>query len=126
MTQASKQYTREFAFGMAGYVLLIVAMVLLKPLVGDSPLRFAVVLLPVLPALFCLRAYLRFLVRMDELQQRIQLTGIGFSFGTMGLITFSYGFLELAGFPHFPTIWVFPLMIALWGVGVAYASWRYR
>ena len=42
------------------------------------------------------------------------------------LIPFAYGFLENAGFPQLSYIWVFPVMIALWGIGGAIALRRYR
>jgi hypothetical protein len=47
------------------------------------------------------------------------------AFGGTALLTFSYGFLENVGFPHFSWIWVLPLMVALWGLGGALASLRY-
>jgi len=63
---------------------------------------------------------------MDELGRRIQLEALAFGFGTAGFVTFAYGFLESAGFPQLSYVWVFPTMIALWGIGGAVASYRYR
>lgn len=120
-----KTYTREFVSGMVAYGLMVVVMVIAVPMMGDSPWRYLLALLPVLPAAYVLRAYIRFLGRLDELQQRIQLSAIAFAAGTTGMLTFAYGFLELAGFPHIPAIWVFPVLIWLWGIGLAIASRRY-
>jgi hypothetical protein len=63
---------------------------------------------------------------MDELQRKIQLEAVVFGFCGTALLTFSYGFLENAGFPHLNWIWIFPLMAALWGLGQAIAARRYR
>ena len=122
---AARAYTRELGLAMAAYV--VVVLVSIK-LVGalDQPIKTLVALTPLIPASLALFAYLRFLSRMDELGRRIQLEALAFGFGAAGMLTFAYGFLENAGFPQLSYIWVFPLMIALWGIGGAIASYRYR
>jgi hypothetical protein len=92
----------------------------------DSPLRYPVALLPVLPVLFGVFALISFVRSIDELQRQIQLEGIAFSLGMTGVITFSLGLLEGTGFPFISMTWVLPMMIALWGIGVAIASRRYQ
>ena len=69
---------------------------------------------------------MRFFSNMDELQRRIQLEAFAFSFGVTGIVTFSYDLLTYAGFPDISWVWIFPLMIALWGIGQGVATWRYR
>jgi hypothetical protein len=122
---AAIAYTREFGLSMAAYVVsLPVSLALLDKV--DQPLKTVVALLPLIPAGFALVAYLRFLRRMDELGRRIQLEALAVGFGAAGMLTLAYGFLENAGFPQLSYIWVFPTMIALWGIGGAIASYRYR
>ena len=122
---AARAYTRELGLAMAAYV--IVVLVSIKLVGGlDQPVKTLVALTPLAPAALALFAYLRFLPRMDELGRRIQLEALAFGFGAAGMLTFAYGFLENAGFPQLSYIWVFPLMIALWGMGGAIASFRYR
>ena len=122
---AARAYTRELGLAMAAYV--IVVLVSIKLVGGlDQPVKTLVALTPLVPASLALFAYLRFLSRMDELGRRIQLEALAFGFGAAGMLTFAYGFLENAGYPQLSYIWVFPLMIALWGIGGAIASYRYR
>lgn len=122
---AARTYTRELGLAMAAYV--IVVLVSIKLVSGlEQPVKTLVALTPLIPASLALFAYLRFLSRMDELGRRIQLEALAFGFGAAGMLTFAYGFLENAGFPQLSYIWVFPLMIALWGIGGAVASYRYR
>lgn len=122
---AARAYTRELGLAMAAYV--IVVLVSIKLVGGlDQPIKTLVALTPLVPASLALFAYLRFLSRMDELGRRIQLEALAFGFGAAGMLTFAYGFLENAGFPQLSYIWVFPLMIFLWGIGGAIASYRYR
>lgn len=122
---ASRAYRRELGLAMAAYVVVVLISI---RLVGglDQPIKTVVAVTPLIPASLALFAYLRFLSRMDELGRRIQLEALAFGFGAAGMLTFAYGFLENAGFPELSYIWVFPLMIALWGVGGAVASYRYR
>lgn len=128
MTKAvARQYIKEFSFAMAAYtVVVIVSITLITISPSSAWWRIPLAITPIVPALFGMIAYMRFLRRADELQRRIQLEGFAFSFGITGILTFSYGFLENVGFPHINLLWVFPFMIALWGIGVAVASRRYQ
>jgi hypothetical protein len=89
-------------------------------------LRYLIALLPVAAIGYGMLAYMRFLRGIDELQQRIQLSGLAFAVGGTGLITAAWGFLELAGLPHLPMVWVFPILVWLWGLGTALAARRYQ
>ena len=125
-TAASRAYARELFTAIGAYVVAVfVSIGLLRG--GVDPIyRIPLALLPIVPAGFALVAYLRFLGRMDELGRRIQLEALAIGFGAAGMLTFAYGFLENAGFPQLSYLWVFPLMIALWGVGGAVTARRYR
>jgi hypothetical protein len=125
MNKAAKRYMQQFVGAMALYVVVLFLSVRLMQWLGDSPWRFPAALLPMFPITLGLLAFLRFFGEMDELQKRIQLYALAFSFGATGLLTFSYGLLQNAGLPQVPFIAVFPLMIALWGLGSVFASVRY-
>ena len=101
-------------------------MVLLLNAYPHAPWRVLVALAPVIPMIFGLLAFVRFFSKMDELQRRIQLEAFAFAFGGTAIVSFTYGFLENAGFPALSWIWVFPLMMALWGIGAGIASRRYQ
>ena len=62
---------------------------------------------------------------MDELQRRIQLNASGFAAGATAIIALTYGFLENAGFPLISWIWIFPIMVGLWGLALPVASRKY-
>lgn len=127
MNKAAKTYLWQFLSAMALYVvILLVSVNLLRTMEASSPWRFAAAILPMIPIFLGLLAFLRFFVEMDELQKRIQLYAFAFSFGATGLLTFSYGLLEIAGLPHISFVFIFPLMIALWGVGTFIATRRYQ
>lgn len=125
MTQAARQYNRRFLVAMVGYmVALIVSQSLLNTLTGDA-LRYLVSIIPMFPVGYGLSAYLSFIRQIDELQRRIQLDGVGFSVVMTGLITFTLGLLETTGLPSIGMVWVFPMLIGFWGIGVCVANRRY-
>jgi len=126
MNQAAKRYAREFTITMIAYVAIIIVSRLTLNNIGDSPWRFLIAVLPIIPVVFLIAAFMRYLAGIDELQQKIQLQAIGFAAGTTGLLTFAYGFLELVGFSQFSTFFIFPMMIMLWGLGLFYFTRRYQ
>ena len=122
-----KQYVKEFSIAMAAYVVVVlVSVTLINISPSNAWWRVPLALTPIVPAIFAMVAYMRFVGRVDELQRRIHFEGLAFGFGAAGILTFSYGFLENVGFPHISWLFVFPLMIALWGIGLAFASRRYQ
>lgn len=126
MNKAARSYVVEFLGAMVAYVVCLIVSLLLLQGNHDAPWRVPVALLPVVPAVFAVAAFVRYLGRTDELQRRIQLEGLGLSFGVTAILTFAYGFLENVGFPPISLLWVLPLMVALWGIGTGLAARRYR
>jgi hypothetical protein len=129
MDTNSKRYLRQFMYSMVAYIItLSISLVGLGWFAdyGINLARVIMALTPVVPVVFMILAFLKYLNNIDELQQRIQLLAIGFAAGTTGLLTFSYGFLESVGFPPISLLWVFPIMILLWGLGLAFISRRYK
>ncbi|MGA7732743.1 MAG: hypothetical protein WCD37_15915 [Chloroflexia bacterium] len=128
MDKAGKTYMARFAWAMIAYGLVLTASVLIlkSNLDPDAPWRIPVALAPMIPAMFGMMAFVRYMGSMDELQRRIQLEAIAFGFGGTAALTFGYGFLEGVGFPPINWTFIFPLMIGLWGIGVAIAGRRYQ
>jgi len=125
--EVQKRYFKEFGISMGLYVVLLIASIsILTNVELPKVAQIVIALIPVIPTIFILIAVMRALRDSDELQQKIQLQAVTFSAIVTGLITFSYGFLENVGFPHFPTLFVFPLLFALWGIGAGIFSRKYR
>lgn len=122
----ARGYAAQLAGAMAIYaVVLALALTWLqhKP---PGPSRYLVALLPMIPLALVPVIVLRFVRRMDELWRRIHLEALAFAFPVGVLIATSYGFLQLAGLPVANWIWVWPLFLASWGLGLSLARARYR
>lgn len=120
-------YLREFGLAMGCYMLVLLISLLMLSLDGlGVATRIAISVAPVVPCLLVCWAVVRQMRRMDELQLRIQFEALGFAFAASALLTFSYGFLENVGLPKLSLFVVWPLMAAMWMLGLLIASRRYR
>ena len=131
MRAVHKRYLREFFPAMAGYVVLIFASVYWLRTLDGTVARTAVTLLPVIPIAFVLRAMIRVIRDQDELERRIDLEAIAIAGGLGGFGFFSYGLLLNAKVLDAPTaasiaIWVFPILMGLFGVAKCGIRLYYR
>jgi hypothetical protein len=129
---------RDIAIGMAIYIVFLYGGFGFLSAVGESLgqnlagaifvwiMAILLMLSPVVPMLFFIRATVRLVQNSDELQQRIFLYAIGFAAAATGLLTFAYGLLEFNGYPPLDMTTVIPSMLILWFVGLLYFKWRFR
>lgn len=121
-----KRYSFEVAGALLLYSILLFGAASLERKVHPAGvLNLAINLIPMLGAIAAAWAVLRGLWRMDEMQRRIQFDAIAMAFLGTALITFGWGFAEGAGVPHLRAFYVWPMMGALWVVGLIIARWRY-
>lgn len=116
---ADQSYVKELLLALGAYVIVLVASIaLLNGSHGSAWWRIPVALAPVIPAIFGMHAVVRSLRRMDEPHRRAQLEALAFGFAGTAVLTLCYGFLERVGFPHLNWTLVWPLMGALWALGL--------
>jgi hypothetical protein len=122
------RFNREMAAAMVLYAVVLLASQFALIYLADANayLRGVIVLIPMIPVgLFCWTV-VRDMRRLDEMYLRIQFEALGFAFAASALLTFTYGFLETVGAPHIPWLWVWPVMGAMWMVGLRIARRRYQ
>ena len=120
--QVARAYHSELWIAIAVYVVLLFGSISFARPMPDTPLRTALLLLPMLGFALMIRAIVRHVARIDEYQRQRMLESIGISFAITGAVTFSYGFLETAGFPRLSMFSVWMVMGASWG-GVNLVRW---
>ena len=121
-------YRSQINFGLAivAYLMILVgASTVIEANPGAEWGRI-VALLPAIPGAIALVIFVRALMRLDDVQSRIQLYALGLALGATALATFGYGFFEGAGMPQLPLATVLPVMAVFWGLGTAFFTWRYR
>ena len=128
MRAAQRRYVREFLPAMAAYVLLLFVSLELLKHVDAVPLRAVIVLLPVLPIVFVVRAMVRLVLASDELERRLQLEAISIASLSVGLLSFAAAFLQGAGLLPIDNglMWVLPALFAAYGMANWWVRRRFR
>jgi hypothetical protein len=111
-----KPYFREMSVALAVYILLLISSIYFGRPMNDGVLRTMVLASPIAGFGLMLVAVARHSRRIDEyLRQRLLETFALAAAITAG-VTFTYGFLETAGFPRLSMFTVWPVMGVAWGV----------
>ncbi|MEO5630079.1 MAG: hypothetical protein ABIQ62_09980 [Thermomonas sp.] len=124
------RYLREFLPAMAAYVVTLFLSVWLLKRVDEPGLRALVALLPVPAIGMALRAIIRYIRDVDELQQRIELEAVSFAAAFVSMVYIAGGFLQLAKVIDIPSgvamIWVFPLICGSYGLAKIVVARRFQ
>lgn len=120
------KYVSLLCLGLIVYAgVLVAAQLRLAQGIDDGAIEVLLSVLPMLPALFICWVVVIGIRDMDELQRKVQFEALALAFAGTALITFTYGFLEGAGFPKLSMFVVWPLMAGLWVIGVMMGRLRY-
>lgn len=126
MDANAKRYLKEFGGSMAAYAVMVPVSMWRLPGHEHTLLGYGIAFLPIIPSVLALWAFMRMFRGLDELQRRIQLEAVAFSFLATCLITLTWAFQQNAGLPRFDVNWVAPLLILPWGLGLGIAKRRYQ
>lgn len=95
--EVGKAYGRDFTPAVVGYVIATLAVTVLVDFETAGPWKYAAALLPVVPALWGVRAVGRHLNRIDEMQRDSHLVAMAVGFGVAMVTALTIGFLSIAG-----------------------------
>lgn len=128
---AGRRYIRALWPIMIGYSLTLFGSIwLIKRGIESVPLRAAVAIVPALAILLFMRAALRYLREVDELQRRIETEAIGIAALTVSFLYFAAGLLDKAQVISVDAaaamIWVFPMTMLVYGIAKFFAVRRYQ
>lgn len=125
-SRVKRTYQVELWTAVAVYLVLLVVSIRYGRPLADGPWRTAVLLAPMLGFGLMIRAIVRHVGRIDEYQRLRLLEGMALAFAITGAVTFSYGFLETAGYPRLSMFTVWGVMGVSWGLVCAVRAWRDR
>ncbi|MBA2318815.1 MAG: hypothetical protein H0V93_13705 [Euzebyales bacterium] len=124
---AQRRYNaRLFGSILAYGMVLVFTIVVLNADAVDGAARYLVAALPMIPALGVPVAVLAWLRESDELQRRIALESLAIAFGVGSVLTFGWGFMQLAGAPEVSWFFVWPVYGAAWLMSSMALQRRYR
>jgi len=112
--QVMWRYGREMVLAFVVYALLLVASIRFGRPLADGMLRTVVLFSPMLGFLGMICATARHLGSVDEYQRKMLYETWAIASALTASITFSYGFLETAGYPKISMFNVWMLMGGAW------------
>jgi hypothetical protein len=104
----ARAYYRELAASLILYTILLVGSIKFGRPMNDGPLRTLVLLAPMIGFGLAIWAIARHLGRIDEYMRQYMLESVALAAAITAGLSFTYGFLETAGFPRLSmfTVWV--------------------
>jgi hypothetical protein len=118
--RVARAYNLELFVSLAVYALLLVGSIRFGRPMAEGVLRTVILLLPMLGFGLMIRALVRHVARVDEYQRVRLLENIALAAAITAALSFSYGFLETAGYPRLSmfSVWIalggsFALVLAL-------------
>lgn len=109
-------YRRELMVAIAVYMVLLFGVIRLARPMEDGILRTVLLVSPMIGFGLMIRAIIRLVARIDEYQRMRMLETFSIAMAITGAVTFTYGFLETAGFPKISMFSVWIVMGTSWGV----------
>ncbi|RFP21610.1 hypothetical protein D0T25_10155 [Duganella sp. BJB488] len=122
--RAGGKYLRELSGSIAVYVLLLTASLTYGPSMDSGSLKTAALACPVIGFFLMIWAVARQVGRMDEYQRVVMLETVTLAAAVTVGVTFTYGFLEAAGYPRLSMFTVWGIMGASWLLIGLFRRWR--
>jgi hypothetical protein len=116
LRQVRSRYQREMIVSFIVYGALLMASIRYGRPMPDGLLRTIVLLSPMAGFLGMIRAIARHVDGIDEYQRKFLLETFALAAALTAALTFSYGFLETAGYPKISMFSVWMILCGAWGV----------
>lgn len=111
---------------MALYLLALAAAMLFMDALPPSPLRVALLLSPVAPAVFFAVRLVQLISKLDEMNRKILTDGTAVSFALTFFLTLTLGLLEMGDILHVNNAYVGAFMVFTWLAAKLVISRRYE
>lgn len=120
------RYYRELTGALVLYAIVLVAALSIGKRMPPGAAQTLLYVSPMLPFLLAVWAVVRQIRRSDEFVRKTTLEHVAVAAAVTAGWTFTYGFLENAGYPRLSMFTVWPVMGAVWGVLAVASSLRQR
>jgi hypothetical protein len=124
--EALRRYRWELALVMVLYIATLIGATRLAKGVEEDGIRTLLLLVPAIPVFLAVWVIARQFRRMDEFVRLRSLESIAVAAAVTAGLSFTYGFLESAGFPRLSMFWVWGVMGGAWGAHTLLRCWFAR
>ncbi|HEX8612386.1 MAG TPA: hypothetical protein VF800_13960 [Telluria sp.] len=109
-----RRYMLELFSALALYALILTVSIVYGRPLPEGPARTLVLASPMIGFALALWAIVRHMRRVDEFIRQSTLENVAIAAAVTASLSFTYGFLEIAGFPRLSMFTIWPLMGACW------------
>ena len=113
---ANRKYRLELFSALIAYMVVLVGSIYWAKIMDEGAARTLLLMTPVVPLMLAVWAIARHFGRMDEFVRLRSLEGLAIAAAVTAGLTFTYGFLESAGFPKVSMFWVWGVMGTTWAL----------
>jgi hypothetical protein len=124
--ERNRRYYRELTGALILYAIVLVAALTIGRRMPPGAAQTLLYVSPMLPFLLAVWAIVRQIRRSDEFIRRTTLEHLAVAAAVTAGWTFTYGFLENAGYPRLSMFIVWPVMGTVWAVLAMAESLRQR
>jgi hypothetical protein len=119
-------YVRELLGSLALYAVILVLTIRYGRAMPEGTARTLVLASPMLGFFLATWAIARHLKRIDEYLRQFTLENLAISAAVTAGLTFTYGFMETAGYPRLSMFMVWMVMAGSWAVATFTRAWTNR
>jgi hypothetical protein len=112
--EARNKYLRELGGALVIYTVVLYFAITNANANPQGSARTLWLLAPIVPVFLAVWAIARHFRRMDEFVRLRSYEGLALGAAVTAAWTFTYGFLEIAGFPKITMFWIWPSIGAVW------------
>ena len=124
--EVQKIYFRELFGALAIYAVILFAAMSFGPGMASGWVRTVVLVSPMAGFLLAVWAVARQFGRIDEYIRQTSLENIALAAAITAGLTFTWGFMENAGYPRLSMFVVWPVMGTSWGMVALVRTWMAR
>ncbi len=122
---AKKQYRIRFVVAMLAYIAIIYPVTSAADHASGT-WKILLALTPLIPLIVLFASAIQMIRSIDELERQIHLEALAISAGATALLSITYGFLEVAHFPH-PSAWfTYGAVMLGWLVATPFVTRKYK
>lgn len=117
---------RNYWTGMAAYIVLgIPALYLARNYFAESSLRYVLVMLPIIPAMWAGYSLVQYILEQDELVKKTHMEATLIASVFICGFLFTYHFLEGVGLPRLPAYPILLVFAAVWSIAYFFTKHKY-
>jgi hypothetical protein len=114
--KVKRAYHRDLCLSMAVYIVLLFGAIHFGRPMDAGILRTAILVTPMIGFGLMIRTIARQFARIDEYQRLKMLESVAIATAITAGLSFTYGFLETAGFPRLSMFTVWMVLCGSWGL----------